>query len=159
VRLVDDDVGSLEHRIAKKAIGGEVLGIELLLLILVGGVAFEPRQRGDHPQEKIELGVFLDVRLDEKGGVFRVKPDRQPVQHHIPGILLDVSGRRIIGGQGMPVSHKKKAFVLVLQLDPVVERPMQVAQMQPARRPHPTKNPFPFSHWRNSFQRNCRQQG
>jgi len=83
MRLIDDNVGRLEHRIAEESIRGKVLGVELLLLIFVGGIAFQPGQRRDHPKEEIELGMFFDFRLDKERAVFRVRDGAQPVENHI----------------------------------------------------------------------------
>jgi len=41
VRLVDEDVGGLEERVAKEAVGGEVFALEVLLLLFVAGDALE----------------------------------------------------------------------------------------------------------------------
>src|SRR6185437_1699795 len=45
---IDEDVGSLQQRITEKSVGGEILLLELLLLILVARDALEPAERCDH---------------------------------------------------------------------------------------------------------------
>ena len=62
VGLVEEDVGGLEERVAEEAVGGEVLFAELLLLVLVGGDALEPAERGEHAEEQEELGVLRGRR-------------------------------------------------------------------------------------------------
>ena len=67
VGLIEEDVGGLEERVAEEAVGGQVLLAELLLLVFVGGDAFEPAERGEHAEERVEFEVLGDVRLDEDG--------------------------------------------------------------------------------------------
>src|SRR5262249_174031 len=55
---------------------------------------------------------------------------------------LDLGGVLIPGGQCVPVRYEKKALVLVLQLNPVLERSVVVAQVQLPCRAHPRKNFF-----------------
>lgn len=43
-------------------------------------------------------------------------------------------------GERMPVSHEEKAFVLVLELDPVLQYAVIVAEMQAARGAHAGEN-------------------
>ena len=77
VGLVEQDVGGLEERVAEEAVGGEVLLAELLLLVLVGGDALEPAERGEHAEEGVQLGVLGDVGLDEDGASARGRGRRR----------------------------------------------------------------------------------
>ena len=63
---VHQDVGALQQRVAEEAVGGQILLLELLLLVLVARHALEPAERGDHRQQQVQLGVLGHVRLDEQ---------------------------------------------------------------------------------------------
>ena len=135
--ILHDALLLLKDRVADKAVGGQVFLLDLLLLFLVGGVALEPGQRGDHPEKKEKLGVFLDFGLNENGGKLRIEPRAQPVHNHFPGVLLDFLGVCVVRGERVPVGDKEKAFVLLLELHPVFEGAVKVAQVKAPRRTHP----------------------
>ena len=65
VRLVHEDVGGLEQRVAEEAVGRR-LDAELLHHLLVGGHALEPAHRDDHREEQVQLRVLRHPRLDEQ---------------------------------------------------------------------------------------------
>ena len=90
VSAVDNDVGCLKHGVAEKAVGGEVFLIDLKLLLLIGWIPFEPGQRGDHPEQKIEFRMFLDVGLDDivnSSGPGRHSTSREPSPRYFCGFL------------------------------------------------------------------------
>ena len=58
IGFVDDDVCSLEDRIAQETVGLQILILDFLALFLIGGDPLKPGQRGDHGQEKVKLGVL-----------------------------------------------------------------------------------------------------
>ena len=58
VRPVDEDVSALKQWITQEPVGGEILFLQLLLLILVAGHALEPTQRRDHRQQQVQLRVL-----------------------------------------------------------------------------------------------------
>jgi hypothetical protein len=64
--LVDEDVGALQQRIAEEAVGGEILLLELFLLILVARHPLQPAERRDHGQQQVQLRVLRHPRLDEQ---------------------------------------------------------------------------------------------
>ncbi len=146
VSPINNDVGRLEHRVTQETIGGQILGVQLLLLLLVGGVAFQPRERGDHPQEQVQFGVFFDVGLDEHDGLFGVQSCGEPIQDHVPCVLADRSGIRIVRGQSVPVRNEEETVVLILKLDPVLERPVKVPQVKPPRGTHTAQDPLVLVH-------------
>ena len=53
-----------------------------------------------------------------------------------PGVFLELRGVLVAGGQRMPVGDEEVAFVLILQLDPILERAVIVAEMQLTGRAH-----------------------
>ena len=134
--LVDEDVRALQQRIAQKAVGGEILLLELFLLVLVGGHPFQPAQGGDHRQQQVQFGMLRHARLDEEMRHARIDAGRQPVDHHVPDARRDDVRLFVVGGERMPVGHEEEAVVLVLQLDPVLQHAVIVAQMELAGRPH-----------------------
>ena len=133
---IHQDVGALQQRVAQEAVGGEVLLLQLLLLVLVARHALEPAQRGDHGQQQVQLGVLGHVRLDEQRGDARVQAGGEPVDQHVADVLLQARGVLVAGGEHVPVGHEEETLVLVLQLDPVAQRAVVVAQVQPPGGPH-----------------------
>src|SRR5207247_2499831 len=128
-RLVHEDVGRLQHRVAEEPVGGEVAVLELRALLLVGGVPLEPRHRGQHAEEQVELGVLLHRRLLEERRARRVETDGQPVEDHLDGVLLERLGRRPVGRQRVPVRDEEEAAVLALEPEPVLQRPVVVPEV------------------------------
>ena len=95
VGLVDDDVGRLQQRVAQEAVGREVLLGELLLLLLVGRHALEPRHGHDHREQQVQLGVLGHQALDEEGRARGIEPGGQPVGRDLEDVLADPEpGRR-----------------------------------------------------------------
>ena len=131
----------MQQRITEKTVGREVALLELELLILVGRHAFQPRKRRDHGQQHVQFGVRRDAGLDEQSGVIRIDPGGQPVHHHVPHALLDDMGFFVMGGQGVPVGHEKEAIVFGLKLDPTLENPVIMPQVQLAGRAHARQDP------------------
>ena len=136
LRAVQQDVGGLQQRIAEESVRGQIAVGKLRLLILVGRHALQPAERGDHRQQQMQLGMLGHARLDEQRRDARVQARRQPVDRHRPDVLLELRGVLVAGRERMPVGDEEIAFVLVLQLDPVLQRAVVVAQMQHAGRAH-----------------------
>ncbi|MNT80341.1 hypothetical protein D3C72_2197850 [compost metagenome] len=88
----------------------------------------------------MQLGVLWHLGLDEDGGLFRIDARGQPIDHHFPDRLLDDGDFVVVGGQRVPVGDHEVAVVAGLQLDPVLDHAVVVAQMQAARRAHAGKN-------------------
>jgi hypothetical protein len=139
-RVVDRHVGGLEQRIAEEAEGREVFVLQALLLLLVGRDPFQPGHRHHHRQQQEELGMLGHQRLDEEGALLGIEAGGNPVGDHFVGVLDDRSRVRVLAGQGVPVGDEVEAVVLLLQRDPVAERADQMAQVQPAGRPHAGDN-------------------
>ena len=120
LRPVDEDVRALQERVAKEPVGGQVPLLQLLLLVLEGRHPLQPAKRRDHRQEEVQFRVLRDLRLDEQRRRRRVEARAQPVDHHLPGVLLDLRGVLVAGGERVPVGDEEEALVLVLQVDPVL---------------------------------------
>ena len=84
----------------------------------------------------MQLGVLRHARLDEQRRLRRIDAGGQPVDHHVPYVLPDDLRIFVVRGQRMPVGDEKQALVLVLQLDPVLQHAVIVAEMQRAGRAH-----------------------
>jgi len=140
VGTVDQDVGALQQRVAKEAVGRKVFLGQLFLLILVGRHPFQPAQRRHHRQQQMQLGVFDHLRLDEQGRFGRINAGRQPVDDHFPGRLLDAERIVVMRGQRVPVGNKEQAFVFMLQPDPVFQDAVVVAKVQAAGGAHAGEN-------------------
>ena len=76
--------------------------------------------------------------MDDAG----VEARRQPVDEHLVDEFRQLLGVFVARGQRMPVGDEEEALVLVLEIDPVLERAMVVAEMQLTGRPHSGKNSF-----------------
>jgi hypothetical protein len=65
--------------------------------------------------------------LNEQRGDAGIEAGCQPIDGHRPDIFLEL--RRVLEARGerMPVGDEEKAFVLVLQLDPILERAVVIA--------------------------------
>ena len=114
----------------------EVLLAELLLLVLVGGDALEPAERGEHAEEEEELGVGGDVGLLEDDAAAGVEAGGEEVERDLDVVLLDVAGVGVVGGEGVEVGDEEVAVVVLLEVDPVVEGSHVVAEVQAAGGAH-----------------------
>ena len=141
LRAIQQDVRALQQRVTEETIRGEIPIGQLLLLILVRGHPLEPSERRDHRQQQMQFGVFGYARLDEQGRDARIQARREPVDGHRPHKLLQLRGVVVAGGQRVPVSDEEKAFILVLQLDPVLQRAMIIAEVQLPGRAHAGEHP------------------
>ena len=132
----------MQQRVAEKTVGGQVFFLEFGLLILVARHTLEPAKRRHHRQQQVQLSVLGHLRLHEQRGDSRVQAGRQPVDEHLVDEFGELLGVFVARGQGVPVGDEEIALVLVLEIDPVFERAMVVAEMQLTRRPHSGKNSF-----------------
>jgi len=137
VGVVDDHVGRLQQRIAEEAVGGEVAIGDLLLLLLVGRDALEPRRRRDHRQQQVQLGVLRHQRLDEQRALLRVDAGGDPVGDVVDAVGHDVRRVGVLARQRVPIGHEVEAVEPILELDPVAQRADQVPEMELSRRAHP----------------------
>ena len=123
---------------------------ELLDLLLVRRHALEPGNRRDHLEQQIQLGVLRHLRLDEQRAALRVDAGADPVGHVVVGVRDEVFRVGVLARQGVPVDDEKEAVVVLLHVDPVVERADQVAEMQAACRPHAGQDATPGGHGQHS---------
>ena len=143
VRPVHEDIRCHQDRIAEETRIAQILIADLLLLLLVGGVALQPGNRRYHGEQERQFGMFLDIGLAENDAFFRVKPGSHPVQHHLVDILTHTGGVSVIAGQGVPVCHKEVGFFAVLQSHPIFQDAEIMPQMQRPGRAH-TRNRAEF---------------
>ncbi len=139
-RPVQQDVRALQQRIAEEAVGGEVLVLQLLLLVLVRRDALEPAERRDHRQQQVQFGVLRHARLDEERRHGRIESRGQPVDHDLPREVLDLAGVLVAGRECVVVGYEEIAVVFVLQLRPVPQRAVIIAEVQAAGRTHPREH-------------------
>ena len=85
---VHQDVRALQQRIAEKAVGAEVLVLELLDLVLVGRHALEPGDRRDHGKDQVQFRVLRHARLHEDRAGARIEAGRQPVDQDLVRVGL-----------------------------------------------------------------------
>ena len=91
----------------------------------------------------MQLGVLGDVGLDEDGRALGVEPGGEEVEGDVADVLAESGGVGVVGGEGVEVGDEEEAVVLVLKLDPVVERAHVVAEVQAASGAHAAKDAWP----------------
>ena len=138
---IDQDIGGLQDGIAEEAVGRQVPVVQLLLLLLVGRYPLEPAHRRDHRQQEVQFGVFGYATLHEDRGGSGADPGGEPVDHHVERVLLDDARVLVVGGERVPVGDEEEGLVLVLQLHPVLQGAVVVANVHAARGPHSRYNP------------------
>src|SRR5512134_347236 len=84
----------------------------------------------------MQLGVLGDARLDEERRLRRIDAGREPVDHHLPDVLLDHFRSVVMGGERVPVGDEEEARVLALKAHPVLKRPVEVPEVQVAGGAH-----------------------
>ena len=67
--------------------------------------------------------------LAEDHALGRVKAKSHPIEYHLANAVANAGGIRIFGGQGMPIRHKEKTVEIVLDLNPVFQDTVIMADM------------------------------
>ena len=112
VGVVDDDVGGLQQRVAEEADARQVALGELLDLLLVGRHALQPRNRRDHLQQQVQLGVLGHHRLHEDRAPLGVDAGANPVGDVVDRAVDDVAGVGEVAGERVPVGDEVEAVVV-----------------------------------------------
>jgi hypothetical protein len=90
----------------------------------------------------MKLHMLRDMRLNEDSSLLGVQPGTEPIKKNFPAVLPNTATVGIIRHQCMPVYYAVKAFVLVLQFNPVGKSSGQMTEVQLSGRTHPAENPF-----------------
>ena len=61
IALVNENVRSLEHRIAEETVGAQILLRNILALFFVGRNALQPAQRRDHGEQQVQFSMLRHV--------------------------------------------------------------------------------------------------
>ena len=77
----------------------------------------------------MQLGMLRHTALHKYRGGIGIDTGREPVHHRVVSVLLDVFRLFVLGGQGVIIRDEKETFVFVLQLNPVFQYAMQVAEV------------------------------
>ena len=80
--------------------------------------------------------MLRHFRLYKQRRLRGINASGQPVNHHVPGVLLDLRRAIVMGGQRVPVGDKKETLMLVLQAHPVFEHAVIVTKVQRSGRTH-----------------------
>ena len=102
------------------------------------GVTFEEAHKATW--QLYELG---HLRLAEDDRPLRVDSGPDPVGEHLDPVLVDAGHVLVPRRKGVQVDDAVDALVLVLEGDPVLQRPEPVADVQPPGRPHAGENALP----------------
>ncbi len=86
--------------------------------------------------------MLRHLGLDEQRRLIRIDTGGQPVDDHVPGCLFDILRIVVMRRQRMPVRDKEQAGILMLELGPVLEHTMVMAEVQEPGRAHAGKNTF-----------------
>ena len=116
---------------------------ELLDLLLVGRHALEPRNRRDHLQQQVQLGVLGHHRLHEDRAPLGVDAGADPVGDVVDRVGDELRGVGVVAGQRVPVGDEVEAVVVALQRHPVLERADQVPEVQLPGRAHARHHALP----------------
>src|SRR5215207_10343759 len=93
----------------------------------------------------MKLSVLKDPGLNEDRRAVRIESGRKPVHRVVEDVCANVPRRFVVCRECVPIHNAVKAFVLVLQPDPVLQRANQMAQMKAARWPHAAQDSW-FTH-------------
>ncbi len=127
IGFVNDNVGGHQHWIGKQA-GIHVVGLHARL-VFERGCPLQFSQVGIHIQESVKFRDFGYIALNENSGSLRINTAGQIFGQHMPDTRLKVFGRRM-GSQGMYVSNKKVAVVIILHFHKAPHCTKIVAQVQ-----------------------------
>ena len=141
-RAVNQNIGRLQQRVAEKPVGGQISVVEFELLIFIARHTLQPGNRGDHRQQQVQLSMLGHSGLNKQRRRTRIDAGCQPADYRLKAVFLDVVATFVVCCESVPVSNEEEAFVLVLQLDPVLQDSVVVAQMQPTRGPHTREHPL-----------------
>ena len=81
------------------------------LLLLVGRHALEPRDRHDHLQQQVQLGVLGHQRLHEERAALGIDAGGDPVGGVVEGVGDEAAGVGVVAGQRVPVGDEVEAVV------------------------------------------------
>ena len=111
VRLVERDIGRLQHGVADQAVV-DVVGL-LPHLLLEGRHSQQPAVRHHHAQHQVQLGHLRHMALHVEDRPFRVDPGREQIERRFEDVLLQL-GRLRQGRQRVIIDDGVNAGVLVL---------------------------------------------
>ena len=95
-------------------------------------VSFKHAQRGHERKEHRQFGVFGDIALDHERRLFGIEADGKPVEGYVEyGLTYEVDVVEMIA-KGLVVGNEEIALILVLKIEPVLQRPDVVPQMERA---------------------------
>ena len=85
------------------------------------------------PKSSASSACCGDVRLLEDDGAAGVEAGGEKVERDLEDVLLHAGGVGVVGGEGVQVGDEEEAVVVVLEVDPVVQRTHVVAEVQACR--------------------------
>ncbi len=128
IRIVEQDVGGLEHRVGEQTrIRAEPAGN----LVLVGNSALQQPYRCDAAQEPHQLRVLRHLRLAEKDAPVRVQSGGEKSQRAAAHVRAQ-SRRVAHAGEGVQIHQDGEDLPPLLQFDQGPHCPEVVAQVERA---------------------------
>ncbi len=137
IRLVKQNVARHQHRVSEEA------GVDIVRV--AGGFIFELRhsselaELGDVGHDPRELGVGIDLALDEEQTLFRIDPAGKEQREGVPSLFAQLR-RLLIDGQGMKVGDEIRAVELVLHASPIADGADVIAQCENSGRLNAAEN-------------------
>ena len=89
----------------------EVLVLDVLQCLFVGGNALQPAQRSHHGEQQVQLRMLRHRRLLKNHTFCRIEPRCQIIDHDLQRVFRDRGGVRVVAGQRMPVRDEVEALV------------------------------------------------
>ena len=127
VRRVEQDVRGHKHRVGEKPDGGAV-GTAFLGLVLKLRHARGLTEAGQALQDPSQLGVGWHLRLDEERRALRVDAQRDELCGARDGAAAQLL-RVLLNGDRVQIRDEVERVVVVLQVDPLFDRPQVVTQV------------------------------
>ena len=120
----------------------EIFVLDVFEGFFVGGDAFEPAERRDHAEKKMEFSVFRDLGLLEEDGFGGVEAGSEEIDGDLERVFGDGGRVGVVAGEGVPVGNEVEAVVgwIVLKTDPVLESAEVVADVETSGGAHAGEN-------------------
>ena len=88
-----------------------------------------------------------DVGLNKNDRFRRIDPAGDPVDRHLENVSLNFLALLVLAHERVPVDNPENTIILILELEPIIQRPHQVSQVKLSSRTHCTENYFFHNVW------------
>ena len=135
VRSRHQDVRDLHHGVDEEPDRHALLaGVEVLHFGFQRRVALQAPERHEPRKQHGELRMLRHEALDDEVTSLRIQSDGEPVERNLPHRIAHTADVVCVVGH-LVVRDQEEALVLLLQSQPVLERPRVVAEVKGTGRP------------------------